>query len=183
MLTPGWRFISIPLALVALMLTGVQLHSQGSVDQYRIEAVFLFNFTKFVDWPATAFKTVDEPIRICVFGQNPFDSALEETVYGKTVGNRTFIVREVSNRQEADTCHVLFFGRSAQQRCRSLLDELKGRNILTVGETEDFSAHGGIVTFRRQDGRIRFTINAALAERANLRISSKLLSLAETSEH
>ena len=156
------------------------IHAEAPVaDEYPVKAAFLFNFAKFVEWPADAFKGPEDPVMICVLGQDPFGSALEDVVRNKTVANRAFVVRDVSNAQQASKCHIVFVSASERKRFRSLLEELKGRSILTVGEAEDFIENGGIINFKLKDARVRIEIDAGAAERAKLRISSKLLSLAE----
>jgi hypothetical protein len=148
-------------------------------DEYPVKAAFLFNFAKFVEWPVAAFKGPEDPLAICVLGQNPFGTALEDVVRDKAVANRAFVVRGVLNTQQATSCQILFVSASERKRFRILLDELKGRSILTVGEADDFTASGGIINFRLKDARVRIEIDAKAAERAGLHISSKLLSLAE----
>jgi YfiR/HmsC-like len=156
------------------------MHAEGPVaDEYPVKAAFLFNFAKFVEWPTDVFKGPEDPITICVLGQNPFGSALEDVVRNKTVANRAFIVREVGSAQLAVKCQIVFVTASERKRFRSLLEELKGHSILTVGEADDFTANGGVINFKLKDARVRIEIDAGAAERAKLRISSKLLSLAE----
>jgi len=165
-------------ALVALL--AVASHAEGPVaDEYQVKAAFLFNFAKFVEWPPSAFKGPDDPIAICVLGQDPFGSALEDAVRDKTVANRTFVVRDVSNDQQASKCQIVFVRASEQKHFRPLLEELKGYSVLTVGESEDFTANGGIINFKLKEARVRIEIDTGAAERAKLHISSKLLSLAE----
>jgi hypothetical protein len=164
------------LAVVALGC----LHAESPVaDEYSVKAAFLFNFAKFVEWPADAFKGPEDPISICVLGQNPFGSALEDVVRDKTVANRAFVVREVLTAQQASKCQIVFVTASERKRFRSHLEELKGHSILTVGEAEDFTANGGVINFKLKDARVRIEIDTGAAEKARLRISSKLLSLAE----
>ena len=168
------------LIVLALALAGGCLPAEPPVaDEYPVKAAFLFNFAKFVEWPAAAFKGPEDPVAICVLGQNPFGTALEDVVRDKTVANRAFVVRGVLNTQQATTCQILFVSASERKRFRILLDELKGRSILTVGEGDDFTANGGIINFRLKDARVRIEIDAGAANRAGLHISSKLLSLAE----
>ena len=177
------RYVAFARALLGLiLLVSVVLPFSAqtpAADEYPVKAAFLFNFAKFVEWPQDAFKAPDDPVTICVLGMNPFGGALEETVRGKLIGAHPFMVREVTNAQQAGKCHIVFVTASERKRCRSFLDELKGRSVLTVGEVEDFTANGGIINFKLKDARVRIEIDAAAAERARLRISSKLLSLAE----
>jgi len=170
----GW------IAFLALAATLGSARAQTPIaDEYPVKAAFLFNFAKFVEWPAVAFKSPEDPITICVLGQNPFGTALEDVVHDKTVANRGFVVREVLNAQQASNCQIVFVSASERKRFRFLLDQFKGRSILTVGEGDDFTANGGIINFKLKDARVRIEIDAGAADRAGLRISSKLLSLAE----
>ena len=168
------------IAFLALAAALGSARAQAPVaDEYPVKAAFLFNFAKFVEWPADAFRGNDDPFAICVMGQNPFGSALEDTVRDKTVANRGFVVRGVSNAQQASKCQIVFVTASERKRFHSLLEELRGHSILTVGEAEDFTANGGVINFKLKDARVRIEIDTGAAERAKLRISSKLLSLAE----
>jgi len=174
------RFAFGRLALLALVAAISYIHAETPLaDEYPVKAAFLFNFAKFVEWPADAFKGPEDPIVICVLGQNPFGTALEDVVRGKTVANRTFAVRGVANAQQASNCQIVFVSASERKHFRFLLDGLKGRSILTVGEGEDFTASGGIINFKLKDAQVRIEIDPGAAGRAGLRISSKLLSLAE----
>jgi len=168
--------------LALTVAAGIAGADEPSAEEYQVKAVFLFNFAKFVEWPAAAFKSGDDPFEICVLGRNPFGTQLEDVVRGKTVGKRTFVVRSVSTAKQAAGCHVVFVGGSEQKRVQPVIDELKGASILTVGESADFLENGGIVNFKIKDSRVRIEINSQCAERAQLRISSKLLSLADVSK-
>jgi hypothetical protein len=164
------------LGIVALSFAGAE---EPRLEEYQVKAVFLFNFAKFVEWPTAAFKNSDDPFEICILGRNPFGSQLEDVVRGKTIGNRKFVVRTVSSAQQADMCHVIFVSGSEQKRLQSLMNDLKASGALTVGESPDFLDDGGVVNFKIKDARVRIEINPDRAERAQLHISSKLLSLAE----
>ncbi len=155
-------------------------HAGGAeIDEYQVKAAFLFNFAKFVEWPAETFKSADQPIGICVLGPNPFGSALNKVVAGKAVGNRQFVVREVRDAQQAGECHIVFVSLDGWPRSRAVLGDIKKCCVLTVGETGEFIDGGGMINLRLEDARVRVEINPDAAERARLRISSKLLSLAE----
>ena len=174
------RNFTCHLALLAMAATAPHVQAQGTVaDEYQVKAAFLFNFAKFVEWPADAFKAADDPIAICVLGQDPFSGGLEDLVRDKTVAGRPFVVRQVASIPQATKCQIVFVTASERKRVRSILDELKGHSILTVGEAEDFTASGGIINFKLKDARVRIEIDPGAAERVKLRISSKLLSLAE----
>lgn len=170
------------LRIVFILLMGVMWRAQAGeteTDEYQVKAVFLFNFAKFVEWPAQAFKSADSPIEICVLGPNPFGSSLYKAVEGKVVGNRRFEVREVRDAPQASECHIVFVSASGWTGSRTVLGEIKKCCVLTVGETGEFIPRGGMINLRLENARVRVEINPDAAERAGLRISSKLLSLAE----
>jgi hypothetical protein len=177
---PVWLSIAAVPALLAATLAGAD---QTPVGEYQLKAVFLFNFAKFVEWPPQAFGGAHDPFTICIAGANPFGSSLDDEAGGKTVANRPISIRLVSNPQEAQKCQILFFPASERKRERGILEALQGSSVLTVGDADDFTAHGGIVEFRLIDARIHIEIVPEAAERAHLRISSKLLSLADPARH
>ena len=166
------RILYLLVAGAALALAQPQ-----AVDEYRVKAAFLYNFAKFVEWPADSFKSVSDPITICVLG-NPFGGRLEETVNGKRIDERPLIVREIADLAEGRGCNILFV--STQKKLTyDLLSRVNGSPILTVGDCANFAARGGIIGFRLENGKIRLEINVGAADRARLRISSKLLSLSD----
>ena len=150
-------------------------------DEYRVKAAFLYNFAKFVEWPAQAFKSPTDPIVIGVLGKNPFGAALSEAVAGKTLGGRTFQVREVTDAQAAG-CQIVFVSSSERKRMGPLFIVIGNSAVLTVGETDNFAVEGGIINFKIDAGSVRLQINVEAARKQQLRISAKLLSLAEIVE-
>jgi hypothetical protein len=150
-----------------------------TTDEYQVKAAFLYNFAKFVEWPPQAFKSPTDPIAICILGEDPFGHALEDAVKGKTIEGRGFVVPRISEVRQADSCQILFVSSAERKRARAILAELRANGVLTVGETEGFAEAGGVINFKLEGGRLRLEINVDAAERAKLRLSSKLLSLAQ----
>ncbi len=163
---------------MALLLAGVGVVCAQSAapDEYRIKAAFVYNFAKFVEWPAGAFKNATDPIAICVLG-NPFGDRLEATVRGKQIDQRRVVVREVSSAADTAGCHILFVSGSVR-RLADVLERVHTAPILTVGDAANFSADGGVIGFKLENDKVRLEVNTCAAERAGLRISSRLLSLA-----
>jgi hypothetical protein len=148
--------------------------------EYQVKAVFLFNFSQFVDWPAASFADARAPLVIGVLGNDPFGATLDDIVRGETVNGRPLAVRRYESVEQIDdACHILFIERSQEEQFRALLAALKGRSILTVGDFEGFAQRGGIIRFLTVGNKIRLRINLAAAQEAKLTISSKLLRPAE----
>ena len=152
---------------------------RGQVDEYRVKAFFLYNFARYVEWPAQRFKAAGDPIVICILGNNPFSSSLDEAIAGKLVDGRPFVVHQIPGIQPAGNCHILFVTSSERKQFRSMAESLKGAGVLTVGETQGFTADGGVINFKLENSKVRFEINVDAAERQHLHVSSKLLSLAQ----
>jgi hypothetical protein len=149
-----------------------------SVQEYQLKAAFLYNFAKFVEWPTPAAGS-RSPLVIVVFGRDPMGPALDQAVWGKTLNGRPFVVRHTNRVREVLPCHVLFVGADEVRRVREALQSVEGTGVLTMGESEDFLESGGTVRFVVENNKVRFVINLEAARRSGVRISSKLLSLAQ----
>jgi hypothetical protein len=155
--------------------------AQGQMaDEYQVKAAYMYNFAKFVDWPANTFASVTQPIVFCVLGETPLSQALSTSLSGKVVDQRPLVFRQLSDSKQAGKCHVLFIGSPDKKYLRQTLDELKSSNVLTVGEVESFTSEGGVARFVLDGGKVRLEFNLDAAEDAKLRISSKLLNLGTT---
>lgn len=150
----------------------------GEAPEYQVKAAFLYNFAKFVDWPAAAFASENSPFVIGVLGDDPFGSVLDKTVDNKSVHERKIVVRRYKKVDEAKACHILFISRSEKKQVAKDLERLDKSSTLTVGDMEQFLQQGGMVNFIIEDKKVRLEINPDAAERANLKISSKLLQVA-----
>lgn len=169
------------LALIAVMGTIIPRAAQGqTADEYQVKAAYMYNFAKFVYWPAQSFDGPAQPIVFCVLGQTPLSQALSDALSGKVVDQRPLVFRQLTDGGQAGKCQVLFVSLPDKKHLRQTLDGVKSLNVLTVGEVEDFTKEGGIVRFVLDAGRVRLEFNLDAAEGANLRVSSKLLSLATT---
>lgn len=171
-----WRAVGV----MALSLGPILALQAQTAEEYSIKAAFLYNFSKFVDWPPESFPNATDAFVVCVLGQNPFGTALEEVVRGKTAGDRKIVLKKVADAQQAKQCQILFVSSSEKKRLPMLLGQLQGASVLTVGETEGFIASGGLVNFKLDGERVRLEIDNEAAGRAGLHISAKLLSLAQT---
>lgn len=171
-----------PLRLVFVVLTLLRaIPAQADVPpEYKLKAAFLFNFAKFVNWPPKVFVDTTTPIVIGVLGDDPFGTALEEIVHGRTINGRPLTIHRARRLEELPDCHLLFISRSEQKNMGDILTRLSERPVLTVSDTADFLNAGGAIGFLMEGQSIRFEIDAGTAERAGLKIDAQLLSLAKT---
>ena len=155
-----------------------QLRAQAFKEN-DLKAAFLYHLAQFVDWPLEAFSTAEDPIVIGILGADPFGKALQEIVQDEVIKNRKLSLQRFHNTDEIKSCHILFISQSEAGRLDQIFIALKGRSILTVGDTEGFAQRGGVVRFINEKSKIRLRINVDSAKEAKLTISSKLLRASE----
>ncbi len=146
--------------------------------EYQVKAAFLFNFTKFVEWPAEKFLAPDDPIVIGVLGRNPFGTALEETVKGKSVNGRALHIKVVRTVAEIKGVHVLFVAASEDHRMGEVGSALQAGRVLGVGESAAFLACGGVIRFVLEGAKLRFDIDMGSADLAQVTVRAQLQDLA-----
>jgi YfiR/HmsC-like len=180
---PSWALSSVAVAL-SLLLASLPLRAQNSTTaEYRAKANYLANFPSFVEWPQEASSSDKAPFLICVFGEFPFGTSLAELTRSTTVHDRRIEIRWIRKPQELSSCQILFVSRSERKRYNQALDAVRGRIVLTVGETPEFLDAGGILSFSSQHGPIEFDVNLEAANKTHLKISSRLLALARRVVH
>jgi YfiR/HmsC-like len=157
-------------------MLSVKVEAQAS-GEYQVKAAFLYNFLKFVDWPAQSFASGSSPFIIGVVGDDRFNSAIDQAISGKTANGRSIIAKRFKSFKSLTYCHILFISTSERDSVGQILATI-GPGVLTVSESDGFIQSGGIINFTIVDSKVRFEINHSAADRAGVKISAKLLSLA-----
>jgi hypothetical protein len=147
------------------------------VPEYQAKAVYLFNFAHFVTWPSQ--ESSHAPLVIGILGDDPFGSYLDETVRGQKVINRPLAIQRFRRSTELRNCNILFISQSERDRAAQIILNLKGRSVLTVSDMDDFADIGGMIQFFTEQNKIRVRINLEAVKAANMKVSSKLLGVAE----
>ncbi|HEX4051281.1 MAG TPA: YfiR family protein [Steroidobacteraceae bacterium] len=181
-LKAGCRVGLVAAALLSAVLcvTGSAAAAVGSAPtEYQVKAVFVYNFSRFVAWPASAFASANQPFVIGILGDDPFGSHLDEAVQGEHVDSHPLVVRRFTDVDHIGDCQILFIDRSAAAHLDLILAKLDHHSTLTVTDAQDASLHGVMIQFETLDQRIRLRINADSARAAGLTISAPLLQLAQ----
>ena len=175
---------TIGLLFAIVFLLGSPAFAQDAApSEYDIKSAFIFNFAKFVEWPSTAFAGSKAPLVIGIVGQNVFGATLEKTIHGKLINEHPLEFKEFHSVADATNCHILFISPSEKERLPEIFKQLRGTTILTVGEMEHFADSGGMINFFVDNNKVRFQINNDEAAKARLKISARLLSLAQAPAH
>jgi hypothetical protein len=177
---PVWRGVFQVLGMwIGFSCATQQAMPQSTApSENQVKAAFLLNFPKYVDWPAKALAETNSPIVIATLGETDLGEELRELAKDKTVNGRPLVFKVLTESQAGD-CHVLFIPDSARKRVPAILERLKDANVLTVSECDDFLEKGGAVNLVKRDRRIRLEVNLAAAKQARLKVSSRLLSVAD----
>ena len=161
-----------PLRAMALVLLSLAWPIQAEQErlEYQVKAAFLFNFLKFVEWPAAAN---DSPWVIGILGRDPFGEMLDDIVRDKIVNSRIVEVRRFARIADVKDCNILFIGRSDFEHLGTPVQP----GLLTVGEAAGFLKAGGVINFYLENNRVHFEIHSNVTRLYGLHVSAQLLKL------
>jgi hypothetical protein len=172
------RLMRLAIVLASLAPLAAIAQADRQAAEVRIKAAFLYKFGGFVEWPPQAFVRPDASFTIGVLGAEAIAAELEQVVAGRTVHERPVAVRRLRRSDSVTDLHVLFVGRAEAARLAEILEEAKGQALLVVTESADALSHGSTINFVHEGNKVRFDVGLPQAERASLRISARLLSVA-----
>lgn len=173
----AWRWSICGLAALGFIPRG---GASPAASEYALKAALLFHFTQFVEWPATAFASPQAPFVIGVFGRDPFGSTLDGIAASEHVGSHPIVVTRCRTLADARACQLLFIGPDQEPDLRAVLAAVQDQPVLTVADFPGFVGRGGMISLeRRADGHLRLRIDAPATRAAGLRVSAKLLRVAE----
>jgi hypothetical protein len=158
--------------------TGASQSETERVLERRVKAAFLYRFTEFVTWPDTAFARADAPFTIVVVGRDSLADELRQITAARTVQGHPVEVRRVSEGEVVPAAQMMFIPDSEKGRLRDWLRQAP-KQALVVTESEDALSHGSVINFILVEGRVRFEISLESAEKRSLRMSSRLLAIAQ----
>ncbi|KPK02043.1 MAG: hypothetical protein AMK71_03610 [Nitrospira bacterium SG8_35_4] len=171
--------LTVIVMFTGLLMTDVHAESRSS-QEYKVKSAFIYNFTKFIEWPAESF-TDDTTINFCIIGDNPFGDDIQ-TIKGKTVKERELTVRQIKSIEDTGECNILFVSSSEKKNVSAILEQIKEKHILSIADMDGFARRGGIINFIMMNNKIHFEINVKASKLAGIQISSKLLKLAQIIE-
>lgn len=180
---PRWFLPWLPVLVLVGLFAGTAsavLAQAEALEEYQVKAAFLYQFTKFIEWPSDAFPDANAPFSICVAGADPFGNTLNQVFQQKTVGQRRLELRRSAHGEDLQGCQILFISTSERKRFLAILDKVKGTPVVTVSESDRFMQAGGTINFFLSEERVRFDINLEATEGTGLKFSSRLLSVART---
>jgi hypothetical protein len=177
--THGLARIVFTALVCALISCAALTAQQPKPSEYSVKAVYLYNFGKFVQWPAaTSAIAPANTFAICVLGDDPFGDLLANVVKGESINGLPLSTTHIDRVDDAVKCRILFISASEDARLARILDALQSRSLLTVSDMPGFCDRGGMIQFVVNDEKVRFEVNVAAADKAKLALSSQLLKVA-----
>jgi hypothetical protein len=168
----AWMILVQPLSAWAGPVTG---------REYDVKIGFIFNFAKFVTWPRTADEKDPQTLVLCYVADDPSITVFQK-LDGKTIRDRKIKVVAFQDGTCIEQSHIIFFATQDKARIQEILEQAKGRGILTIGEVDGFTRWGGVINFFEELNRLRFKVNVTAARREGLKMSSQLLGSAQIVE-
>jgi len=151
--------------------------------EYQVKAAFIYNFTKFIDWPENKATNGNELITIGIIGKDPFKKAFEpiksKQSNGKIALKHFDSFTKLKKAETLKKCHILFICSSEKNNLKNILTVLKDSSVLTIADTKGFLEAGVIINFVIEEKKVGFEVNLAIANKAGLKIRSRLLRLAK----
>jgi hypothetical protein len=171
----------VAVALAWALLAVPCLRAQGSKPtDYDVKAVYLYNFGRFVEWPANGTAAKNDSFTICVLGEDPFGPALYSTFARESIDGKGVVTKRVASSKDAVNCQILFISSSENKQVNKIIGSLDKAAVLTVSDMPQFSQHGGMIQFVLEGKRVRFEVNLTAAQNVGLSLSSELLKVATT---
>jgi hypothetical protein len=154
------------------------LAQSAKPTDYRVKAVYLYNFVHFVEWPANVTAAKNDSFTVCVLGQDPFGPVLDAALANETIGGKRVVAKRISTPQESGNCQILFMSSDEDGRLKRIIEALNKQPTLTVSDAPQFSQRGGMIQFVSEGNKVRFEVNLTAAQQAGLGLSADLLKVA-----
>jgi hypothetical protein len=172
--------LALALAFVAQALHAGILPQSKTAAEYELRAAFVYNFAKFVEWPPESFGDGNSPIHVCIAGNAAVAGAFQHVLGSKTVNRRELVIHRLTKPPGPRACQILYL--AAENVDAAWQERMTQADVLSVGESEEFGAQGGMIRLLREGDRLRFVIYRDNVERSRLKVSSKLMALSKGPE-
>lgn len=175
---PWWREMAALACMAATAFGPAHAQNGPAITERGVKAAFVYKFLGYVEWPPSAFAQAESPVVVGVMGADDLAGELADAVRGRTVGSRAVEVRRVKPGDLLTGLQALFIGASERARIGTIARAALAHNILVITESEDALDHGSVINLLVVDGRVRFEVSLDAAERAGLKLSSRMLAVA-----
>ena len=159
--------------LMVLLALLPAVSATRSEDERAVRAAYVFNVSRFVEWPSEKRE-----LMICFIGTRGTGEFLQWMLDGKMSESRPINVKLFPSEDELPQCSILYIAESEEKNIHNTLLKMEGKSILTIGEADSFARDGGMVGLVEAGDQIHMQVNPEAAQRAGIKIGQRLLNLA-----
>jgi len=163
------------LVLSIVLGATVAIASAQERPTHEIHAAMLYNFIKYVQWPNES-----EPgdFVVGVIGDENVFNTLKTWYDGKAKGTKKYVIKKLSSAGEAESCQVVYVGKSKNKEFENIKTSVTGKSVLTITDGNGMGQKGSCINFKVIDGKLKFELNQAMVTGSNLKVSTQLSSMA-----
>jgi hypothetical protein len=161
------------LIIAAILLVSVAWAQERAT--HEVHAAMLYNFIKYVQWPNEA---EGGDFVVGVMGEDDVFNTLKTWYDGKPKGSKKYVIKKLASAAEAGTCQVVYLGRTKSKEFENIKNSVAGKSVLTITDGNGLGQKGSCINFKVVDGKLKFELNQATVNSANLKVSGQLSSMA-----
>jgi hypothetical protein len=170
------RLLTVGVLILASVRNGSPAPTpREAAPEYAVKAAYLYQFARYVTWPAEAFPSPESPVGICILGEDPFGNVMDRIVEGRRIMGRPIEVRRATLEEAAARCHVAFIGREERALLANWLGTLRTKPVLSVTESRGALSAGATINFVTEGSALRYDVNLEAAEESGLKIAAPML--------
>jgi hypothetical protein len=143
-------------------------------NDYEFEAIYTYNFTKYINWPIEKGNNVV----IGILGNGAVLNAFKKMAKSKSSANRQFLVKQLTSGEQVGSCNIIFICKQHDEDFRSIIKEVYGKPVLLITEDSQYAKRGSGINFLKIGGKLKFEINQNMLQKSGLKVSNSLLQLA-----
>ncbi len=164
------------LLLSLLMGVGMSFQDKGTSDENTLKALFIYNFTKHIEWPAS-FQQLNG-FTISIYGKSPVKESLEEVMKGRKIFDKNVIIKVIASESEIGDSQILFIPKSQSHKLNGVLEQFADKGILIITEERGMITKGTGINIVEKDNHLRFELNNSALKKQGLKVSNQLNNLA-----
>ena len=174
------RGVLAALALGSALLAAAPALAQpeGAALERSVKAAFIYKFLGYTEYPASAFVDAAAPVAIGVVGSEEMAAELGRIVAGRSINNRPVVVRQFRDNENPGPVHLLFVAGADCARAARVLRQAPAGPTLLVTECGNGLQAGSVINFKIVEERVRFDVSLEAADKNNIKLSSRLLTVA-----
>lgn len=158
------------------LMAGKTTQNDQQHEEYTTKALFIYHFTRHIEWPAPA--SMNNRFLICIHGKSEIRETLQEALKGRKIMNMPVEIRDVSKPEEAAGAQLIYISRGRAETAQVFIDDYYDKPVLILTEDRHMIQKGSCINLLEKDSRLRFELSENNIRKKGLKVSSQLSRLA-----